>query len=568
MLNTFSGRRPSLLLSALAILASHFAATAQTSVTFVANSTDQGTEVQVLELSLAQTVELVLRHNLQVRIAALNPDLSEEQIRSARAQFDPVFVFNLPQAFTRNTQPTSSVLGGADVLSSEQINGGFQLNANTRWGLGWSVAATVSRFVTNNQFSTFNPRWDTSFDISLRQPILRNFGEANERQLLVARNDYSVSRELFRLQLQNSIFGVIRAYWNLVSAYSTLAIAEESLALAEEQHRNNGTRVRIGALAAVDVIQTEQQVANAELTLLQAQLAVNNQQDLMRSLLNFDSVVQAGWDVEIVPTDEPSVEAAEINIEAAVAEALEKSPTIRQNRLNLESRKIDLRASHNQLLPQLDFIGTASLSGLGGDQIFRSGDIFGNPVVSEVQAGGIGDSFQQLFSGDFRNWSVGLQLSFPVHNDQAQAQYAQATIRERQASTQVEDDEVQIRLGVRNAARNVTGGVQQVSAAAAAVDLAERQYAAELRRFENGAPGTSTFTVLNLQRQLTVARQRELLTTISLNIALANFDLNKGTLLERFNVDVDDAGVGGRPLRARGAARAQIPAATTPPGGQ
>ena len=92
----------------------------------------------------------------------------------------------------------------------------------------------------------------------------------------------------------------------------------------------------------MDVIQTEQQVANAELTLLQARLAVGNQQDLMRSLLNFDSVVETGWNVEIVPTDEPSIEAAvEIDIEAAVAEALEKSPTIRQNRINLESRKID-----------------------------------------------------------------------------------------------------------------------------------------------------------------------------------------------------------------------------------
>jgi len=564
MLNTLSGGPTRVLLSALAVLASPLPVIAQTGATFVANSVDQEAAVQVLELSLAQTVELVLRHNLQVRIAALNPDLSEEQIRFAGARFDPVFVFNLPQAFSRSTQPTSSALGGADVLTSEQVNGGFQLNANTTWGLGWSVAGTVSRSANNNQFSTFNPRWDTSLNVSLNQPLLRNRGDVNKQQLLVARNNYAVSKEQFRQQLQNSIFRVVQAYWNLVSAHSTKAIAEESLALAQEQHRNNTTRVRIGALAGVDIIQTEQQVANAELTLLQAELAVVNQQDLMRSLLNFDSVVETGWNVEIVPTDAPSVEAAEINIEAAVAEALEKSPAIRQNRINLESRKLDLRASHNQLLPQLDFIGAATLTGLGGDQIFRSGDIFGNSVVSEVQTGGINDSFEQLFSGDFRNWSVGLRLSFPVRNDQAEAQYAQATIRERQATTQVQDDEVQIRLGVRNAARNVTGGVQQVSAAANAVALSERQYTAELRRFENGR--SSTFQVLNLQRQLTAARQRELLTTISLNVALANFDLNKGTLLERFNVEIDDAGVGGPPLRARGAAPAQIPAAATPPG--
>ena len=124
-----------------------------------------------------------------------------------------------------------------------------------------------------------------------------------------------------------------------------------------------------------------------------------------------------------------------------------------------------------------------------------------------------------------------------MRNDQAEAQYAQATIRERQATTQVQDDEVQIRLGVRNAARNVTGGVQQVSAAAERRESCPNvSTPPELRRFENGAQ-VARSQVLNLQRQLTLARQRELLTTISLNVALANFDLNKGTLLERFNVE-------------------------------
>ena len=233
-------------------------------------------------------------------------------------------------------------------------------------------------------------------------------------------------------------------------------------------------------------------------------------------------------------------------------EALEKSPTIRQNRLNLASRQIDLSAARNQLLPQLDFIGTGTLNGLGGDQIFRSGDIFGNSGVSEVQEGGVEQAFRQMFSGDFRNWSVGLQLTVPIRNDQAEAAHAQATVRERQAQTQVQDDELQIRLAVRNAARNVEGGVQQVRAASNAVALAERQYNAEIRRFENGTG--STFQVLSFQRQLTLARQRELNAMINLNVALANLDRNKGTLLEVYGVDVETAGVGGPPLRSRDAA--------------
>lgn len=568
MLKTLTRRRAGTVLTLLLAVASPSTTAAQEShdaiASFVAAAGQQVGDTYVLQLSLAETVELALRHNLQVRIAALNPDLAAENIRSARSQFDPTFTFNIPQAFSRNTSPQSSVLGGADVLTSENIQGGFQFNAQTRWGLGWSVGASVSRNVTNNQFSTFNPQWNTSLTVGVRQPLLRNRGDANQRQLLVAQNDHAVSQEQFRQQLQNSVFQVIQAYWTLVRLSRSLDIARDSLALAEQQHRDNSIRVRVGTLQEVATLQTEQQVANAELTVLQAELNLDNQQDLLRSLLNLDAVVDLGWAVEIVPTEQPAVEAPRIDIEREVAEALEKSPLIRQDRLNLESRRIDLRATKNQLLPQLDFIGNGTLSGLGGDQIFRAGDVFGNSGVSEVQTGGVQDAFQQLFSGDFRNWSVGLQLTVPVRNDFAEAQHTQAIIRERQAHTQVESDVVQVRLGVQNAARSVTGGVQQVSTAGSAVLLAERQYNAEVRRFEEGV--SSTFQVLNFQGQLTLARQRELNALINLNLALANLDLSKGTLLERYGIDVDDAGRGGPQLQSTRTAPVQPAAVDSPPG--
>lgn len=509
--------------------------------------------VRVLELTLQETVELALRHNLQVRIASLNPAIFEEQIRLARALFDPVFTFNIPQAFNRSSSPTASVLGGADVLTNERFAGGFAFNKNTAWGLNWSLSATASRTVTNNEFTTFNPRFDTSLRIDVRQPLLRNFGATNKRQLLVAQNDFSVSRELFRQQLQGSIFQVIQAYWLLVSQVRGLEIARQSLSLAQEQLERNNTMVRIGVLAGVDVIQTEQQVADAELTVIQVEIGLRNQQDLMKSLLNLDAVVAEGWEVEATPTDEPASSAPAIDVRSAVAEALDKSPDVRQDRINLASRRIDLKAAHNQLMPQLDFIGNVAITGLGGDQIFRGGSIFGSTGIVEVQEGNLGNSFRQLFSGDFRNWTLGLQLSVPVRNDQAKAQHAQASIRERQAVTQVQDREIQIRLAVRNAIRNVEGGTQQVAAAQNALRLAERQYTAELRRFETGT--SSTFRVLNFQRQLTLARQRELNAVINLNVAIANFELNKGTLLDLFGIQIDDAGTSGPMRQSRPAAQ-------------
>jgi outer membrane protein TolC len=251
--------------------------------------------------------------------------------------------------------------------------------------------------------------------------------------------------------------------------------------------------------------------------------------------------------VFVIPTTDPATDAADIDVDAAVEEALRKSPDIRQDRLNLDSRTIDLNAANNQVLPSVDFVGSIQLSGLGGDRIFRDNSIGGSVV--EVQEGGLVDSFQQLASADFRNWSVGLQIQVPVRNDVAKAQRAQATIRERQAHEQVRDRELLIRLLVKNAVRNIEGGRQQVVAAQSAVSLAERQYAGELRRFETGG-GSNTFQVLSFQRQLTLARQRQLGSLIGLNQAIATFEQVRGTLLERYGIEIDDAGVGGPMRRA------------------
>ena len=497
--------------------------------------------LRTLELSLQEAVELALQHNLQVKISALNPSLAEESIRSARGLFDPQLQLNAPQTFNRQTQSSASQLGGADVLTSEFVQGGFVLSEQTTLGTQWNFSGSASRQITNNQFSTFNPQYNSSLRLQITQPLLRNLDRGvNKRAILVAQNNFSVGREQFRQQLEQTTSQVVQAYWNLVFQRRSVEIQLRNLELAREQLRRNNTMVRIGVLAQTVVIQADQSVASAELSVIQAEIALANQQDFLKSLLNLDAFVPEGWAVELTPTDEPVTDAPAINVDAAVSEALVKNPIVQQARLNSESRKIDLKAARNQLLPQLNLVGSMQINGLGGDQIFRSGAFGGD--VAEIQQGGLSDSLIQLLSGDFRNWSVGLQLNIPINNNFAKGQHAQASIRERQALTQIAANERQVRLAVQQAARNVAGGAQAVVAARNALRLADQQYEAEVRRFQNGI--STTFQVLNFQTQLVFAQLRELGSLISLNNAIAQFEQSTGTLLERFGISIDDAGRG------------------------
>ncbi len=496
-----------------------------------------------VELSLLDAVDLALRHNLQVQINSYQPDLSEEQITNARAQFDPQIQFQLPQTFNRSSSQGTTQLSGADVLTSERINASFSFSETLTTGTNWSLTGNTNRNVTNNTFSTLNPQIGTSATLSVTQQLLRGFGrEINRANLITARNGWEGSKESFRQSVEQTIFQTQQAYWQLVLAVRDLEVKQLSLDLSNRQLERNRIQVEIGTLAPIETIQSEQQVAQNQLQLIQSQVALRDAQDDLKRLINADSGLSGGWAVSIVPTDDPQVTTEPIDTQAAIADALEQAPSLRRLRIDLESRKLNLRVQRNALLPQLTFNGSIQLSGQGGDRIVTSGG-FGSSDVLEVQQGGINDALQNLLSGNFRNWSVGLTVNFPLRNWAAKAAYAQASINERNVLTQIADQEQQVRVDVTKAARQVESGVEQVAQAITARELAERQLDAEGRKF---AVGTSTnFQVLEFQRQLATSRSSELQAIINFNNAIARLEQVKGTLLSSFGFDISLAGLGG-----------------------
>ena len=193
----------------------------------------------------------------------------------------------------------------------------------------------------------------------------------------------------------------------------------------------------------------------------------------------------------------------------------------------------------NALLPDINFTGSINLSGEGGTRRITSG--FGSDQVLEVIPGGFGDALSNLVSADFRNWRVGLSVSFPLHNWGAKAQHAQAIINERSIRTQIADREQQIRVDVMQAARQVESGAEQVQQSRTARDLALRQLEAEERKFAVGS--TTNFQVLEFQRQLADSRSSELRAVINFTNSLARLEQAKGTLLEYMGFGMAIAGV-------------------------
>lgn len=495
------------------------------------------------ELSLFDAVEMALRYNLQVRINKLAPESSYENINVNRGQFDPTIIFDLPSAFGRNAQQGTSTLDGGNVISNETLRGGFTFRDRLEYGTDWSVNWTGSRRFTTNSFSSFNPNFNSTVNLTVTQPLMRGFGrEIQTAQIVISQNDYKISQEQFRQQVWTTVRTVYRAYWALVIAESNLQTRILALDLAQQQLNRNRIQVEIGTLAPIETIQAEQQVASEELAVTRAQQTLDDAEDDLKRLVNIEAATVTGWRINIVPTTEPPLDKRPVDLDEAIRTAIDNDPVLRQEALRLDSQSLNLKVARDALRPQLNFTGSLQLSGTGGDFLIRGGG-FGSSEVSEIQEGGFGDALRTMFSGDFYNWTVGLQVQFPINNWVAKARHAQATIAQRRIVVTVADREQELRINVTKAARQVTSGARQVEQAATARELAQRQLDAEQRKFAVGT--TTNFEVLRFQRDLVTAQTSELQAILDYVNSLADLEQLKGTLLESLGVTIGIAGVPG-----------------------
>jgi outer membrane protein TolC len=120
---------------------------------------------------------------------------------------------------------------------------------------------------------------------------------------------------------------------------------------------------------------------------------------------------------------------------------------------------------------------------------------------------------------------------------------ATSEINQRQQTTSYAQAEQQLSYNVRQQVRAVENLVRQVATSTLSRELSERQLEAEKRKFE---VGTSTnFNVLTFQNDFANAQLSELQAILQLQNAIAQLELNKGTILQTFGVQIGDAGTGG-----------------------
>ncbi len=520
----------------------------------------QGQPATTLRLTLDDAVKLALERNLDIAVQRLNPEINDIAIASIRSVYHPSLTSTVStQSVT--TPSTNTIAGGTAAAPISQgtatFNGGIA--QNVPWGGGnFQVALNNTRQTTTSLINLFNPSYTPLWTGQYTQPVLRGFKtDSTRQQLEVTKINRDVSDVELQATIINTVSNVRSAYWDHVFAVESVDVAKQTVDLANKLVQDNQTRVQVGTMAPIDVVQAQAQAASAQQSLVTAQATMRTDELALKRLI-VSGTEDPNWSATIDPVDRPEFQAEEVDIDAAIRRALSQRTDLAIARKDVESNNVTLKYLKDQLLPQADLSAVYGYTGVGGTEIQRTGTgIAGNGGnITKVVPGGYADALSSLWSGGFPRWTVSMNFSYPLGLSSQQASVARARVQLNQVNAQLKQMELQVATDVTNAGVNVRSNGERVQAAQAARELAQKQLDAENSKF---AVGMSTnYFVVQAQNQLATAQNNELQAVLNYRKSLVEFERLQQTTLQGSNITLLNAGGGAATTGAATAAATAV----------
>jgi outer membrane protein len=461
-----------------------------------------------------------LEANLEIQARRIEPQAYEDRIQGALGAFDPALSFGALYEESERALNQRDFLGTGQITRVyDEANERFQASVGGRLPTGTVYELMVDHARLDNTYnrqvlSRYGPEFQSNAVLRLTQPLLRDFGfKANLAEVRLARNARNVSENEFHAAVLRILGQTMTAYFEAVFAQENIRVKDQAIALAENLLRENRRRVDEGRMAAIDVIQAQARLAEAQEERILARNLLAQRQNTLKELtkgeFDFDApdLVFAAENVQLpIPA---------LDREAILSTVFTRNPSYLAAVEGAKAEDLRLEYAKNQRWPRVDLKGTFGYNGLGHN--------FDN-------------SFNDFKDRGQPDWSIGIAVSLPAYNRVARSRLSEAKKRQVQAALNVKRAEVAILSAVDTALRDIQAARERVVLVKDSVTLAQSALDAELRRLESGM--TTSYNVLTLQKELSQVRSRELATIVDLNKAITTLLLIEGTLAEKMNIAV------------------------------
>ena len=437
-------------------------------------------------MTLADAIFLALRENRTVKSAYIDRIAEKFDLRVAEDRFAPQFEISGGVARQRIGDVRSTVVDVSPGVS-------LQTTTGATFEFAWVNEATAN----NGDYVG-----SSAGEVSVEQPLLRGAGRAvNMAPLQSARFGEEINRLRLKAIISETIGNVIFAHRDLFLAQERLKLAEAAKRRSEELLRVNRALIGAGRMPEQEALQTEADLENQKLRLLQATRQVEVARLALADLL----VLDLGTEFTAVESLNPKKFSPDLGM--LLLTAFRERQDYQGQLYVIEQNRLGLVVAENEQLWDISLFARGRF-GVG----FEDGAQ--NENIDDVTAG--------------------IQFKIPIGNIRQRQPLVRANVDYQNAEVQLS----QIRTGIETQIRTSVSEIEilwrQISVAEKSYDLALR--VVEVEKLKLNAGRSTTFEVQAQETALRTAESQLLTARIGYINALTRLDLQLGTTLETWKI--------------------------------
>ena len=471
-----------------------------------------------------------------------------QQIGPVAPNYDPTLQNST--TFSHITTPFSNLsVAGISSIVDAQHNYTTRLQQGLATGGSYYVREDETYLKENAPGNILNPSQAPRLYLYAQHYLAQGFGTAlNTRFIRIAKKNEVAAQEAFRSQLLDMVTNVLNMYWNVVSGNDEQRARQRAVEIAQKFYEDTKTEIKIGVLAQVELPRAEVEVESRRQDLLIAQANLRQQEAILKEALmrTPDPEVEAATIVPLDPIQVPTSDDLP-PLRQLVATAMSKRPDVAVAKIRDETALINLLGTANSLLPTAIAYATTWGAGVAGTP-HTSGSRGPNPYF----VGGLGNAFGQALRRDFPNEQGAVQISIPLRNHVAQADYGIDQLQLRQSGVSSQRTNNQIVVDISRQTIALRQARSRYSQAVNTRQLQEELLKAEQTKFSFGTSSISN--VIVVQRALVAAQTSEIAASAAYAHSRTSLDQALGQTLEVNHVSVEDG------LRGRVARESALPA--------
>ena len=478
-----------------------------------------------------------------------NPSLLLSYPSSAISVWDPAIIESNPQGGVSAALSafdaiwSSSATWESNDLANNSISsvygnkneyGTFQTSLSKVAATGGTFyASTAAGYEWNDSSNRYScSDWTAYLEGGFSQPLLRGAGTefnriagpgatpGNYNGVMIARIQTDMALADYEVGVRNFLKDLEETYWNLYYAYRNLNASGVGLDAALQSWRTVKAQFDVGHEqgTAQNIAQAEQNYQRFKVAVEEAQSNLYKNERLLRYMIGI-----APTDGRLIkPVDEPTIAKVKYNWDEIEAEALSRNPELRKQKWSVKKRELELIASRNFLMPNLDFEGKYRFHGMGKDLLDSNGNEYNGFMSSNAYGSMVHDGYQ--------NWGMGLNLEVPIGFRRELAAVRNAELLLSRERAILQDQELELVHNLSDLYADLDRTYRLIEDYLAVLRAARKEVRAVQASFDVGK--TTLFEVLDAQQKLADAETSYYRMVIDYNLAIMKINYRKGSLLE------------------------------------